>query len=44
MAMRNIELFAAEVLPSLQRLFPEEEHENRWWPKRLLTTPAGERQ
>lgn len=42
MTMRNVELFAAEVLPSLQRLFPEEEFENRWWPKRLLKTPAGE--
>jgi alkanesulfonate monooxygenase SsuD/methylene tetrahydromethanopterin reductase-like flavin-dependent oxidoreductase (luciferase family) len=41
MAMRNIELFAAEVLPSLHALFPEEEYENRWWPKRLTRTPAG---
>jgi alkanesulfonate monooxygenase SsuD/methylene tetrahydromethanopterin reductase-like flavin-dependent oxidoreductase (luciferase family) len=41
LAMRNIELFAAEVLPALQRLFPEEEHENRWWPKRLVKAPAG---
>ena len=41
MAMGNIELFAAEVLPSLHALFPEEEYENRWWPKRLTRTPAG---
>jgi len=41
MAMRNIELFAAGVLPSLQRLFPEDEFENRWWPKRLTKTAAG---
>lgn len=41
MAMANIELFAAEVLPSLQRLFPEEEFENRWWPERLTRAAAG---
>ncbi|MBO0684591.1 MAG: LLM class flavin-dependent oxidoreductase [Candidatus Dormibacteraeota bacterium] len=40
LAMENIELFAAEVLPSLQRLWPEDEFENRWWPKRLTRMPA----
>jgi alkanesulfonate monooxygenase SsuD/methylene tetrahydromethanopterin reductase-like flavin-dependent oxidoreductase (luciferase family) len=40
LAMRNIELFAAEVLPSLQALWPEEEFENRWWPERLVKARA----
>jgi alkanesulfonate monooxygenase SsuD/methylene tetrahydromethanopterin reductase-like flavin-dependent oxidoreductase (luciferase family) len=41
MAMTNIDLFAAEVLPALQGLYPEDQYENRWWPRRLTKTPAG---
>jgi alkanesulfonate monooxygenase SsuD/methylene tetrahydromethanopterin reductase-like flavin-dependent oxidoreductase (luciferase family) len=32
---RNIDLFCGQVLPRLRDLF-EGEHENRWWPQRLL--------
>jgi alkanesulfonate monooxygenase SsuD/methylene tetrahydromethanopterin reductase-like flavin-dependent oxidoreductase (luciferase family) len=41
LAMRNIRLFGTEVLPALQRLFPEHEWENRWWPRRLTRTAVS---
>jgi alkanesulfonate monooxygenase SsuD/methylene tetrahydromethanopterin reductase-like flavin-dependent oxidoreductase (luciferase family) len=40
LAMKNIELFGTDVLPQLQSLWPEDEWENRWWPRRLQRTPV----
>jgi alkanesulfonate monooxygenase SsuD/methylene tetrahydromethanopterin reductase-like flavin-dependent oxidoreductase (luciferase family) len=35
LTMKNIHLFAEEVLPHLQGLWTDEEWENRWWPTGL---------
>jgi alkanesulfonate monooxygenase SsuD/methylene tetrahydromethanopterin reductase-like flavin-dependent oxidoreductase (luciferase family) len=43
-AEKNIELFAREVLPHLQKLWEDQKWENHWWPKRLRKRPARERE
>ncbi len=35
LTMKNIHLFADEVLPHLQSLWTDEEWEHRWWPTGL---------
>ena len=41
---KNIELFAREVLPHLQKLWEDKPWENHWWPKRLRKRPARQRE
>jgi alkanesulfonate monooxygenase SsuD/methylene tetrahydromethanopterin reductase-like flavin-dependent oxidoreductase (luciferase family) len=38
-AKKNIELFAREVLPHLQKVWEDKPWENHWWPKRLRKRP-----
>jgi alkanesulfonate monooxygenase SsuD/methylene tetrahydromethanopterin reductase-like flavin-dependent oxidoreductase (luciferase family) len=35
LTLKNIDLLAREVLPSLREIWDEEGHENHWWPERL---------
>jgi alkanesulfonate monooxygenase SsuD/methylene tetrahydromethanopterin reductase-like flavin-dependent oxidoreductase (luciferase family) len=43
LTLKNIDLLAREVLPSLREVWDAEGWENRWWPARLraLREPAG---
>jgi alkanesulfonate monooxygenase SsuD/methylene tetrahydromethanopterin reductase-like flavin-dependent oxidoreductase (luciferase family) len=44
LTLKNIDLFAREVLPALRPIWDDEGWENRWWPQRLLerrAAPAG---
>ena len=43
-AKKNIELFAREVLPHLQKLWEDQPWENHWWPKKLRKRPARQRE
>jgi alkanesulfonate monooxygenase SsuD/methylene tetrahydromethanopterin reductase-like flavin-dependent oxidoreductase (luciferase family) len=43
-AKKNIELFAREVLPHLQKLWEDQPWENHWWPKKLRQRPARQRE
>ena len=38
--MKNIQLFAEEVLPHLRDLWTDEEHQHHWWPERLGGNPT----
>jgi alkanesulfonate monooxygenase SsuD/methylene tetrahydromethanopterin reductase-like flavin-dependent oxidoreductase (luciferase family) len=38
--VRNIELFAREVLPHLQKIWDDQKWENEWWPKSLRKRKA----
>ena len=40
LTMKNIHLFAEEVLPHLQEQWTDEDWENPWWPAGLAQ-PAG---
>lgn len=40
LALYNTDMFCGKVIPALRDLF-EGEHENRWWPKRLLKPPTN---
>lgn len=40
LVLRNIRLFAAEVLPQLQELWRDTDLEHQWWPERLGGRPA----
>jgi hypothetical protein len=44
LANKNIELFAREVLPHLQKMWEDQKWENHWWPKRLRSRPAKQRE
>jgi alkanesulfonate monooxygenase SsuD/methylene tetrahydromethanopterin reductase-like flavin-dependent oxidoreductase (luciferase family) len=44
LAKKNIDLFAREVLPHLQKLWENQNWENHWWPKKLLKRPARQRE
>jgi hypothetical protein len=37
--MKNIQLFAEEVAPSLRDLWSDSEYVNHWWPERLGGDP-----
>jgi alkanesulfonate monooxygenase SsuD/methylene tetrahydromethanopterin reductase-like flavin-dependent oxidoreductase (luciferase family) len=43
LTLKNIDLFAREVLPSLREVWDDEGWENHWWPERLRTArqPVG---
>jgi len=41
---KNIELFARDVLPHLQKLWEDQNWENHWWPKKLRNRPARQRE
>ena len=41
---KNIELFAREVLPHLQKIWEDKGWENPWWPKRLRTRKVKQRE
>jgi len=41
LTMKNISLFAEEVLPRLRPIWDDEGWENRWWPERLRTKAAA---
>jgi hypothetical protein len=43
LTLKNIDLFAREVLPSLREVWNDEGWENHWWPERLRTArqPVG---
>jgi hypothetical protein len=42
LAMDNIGLFAATVLPALRGLWTDERWEHHWWPERLGGRPVPE--
>jgi alkanesulfonate monooxygenase SsuD/methylene tetrahydromethanopterin reductase-like flavin-dependent oxidoreductase (luciferase family) len=44
LAKNNIEMFGREVLPQLQKLWEDQKWENHWWPKRLRTRSARQRE
>jgi hypothetical protein len=39
LAKDNIDLFASEVMPRLQRLWTDEGYQHHWWPQRLGGQP-----
>jgi hypothetical protein len=41
---KNIDLFAAEVLPHLRPIWSEFDGSNRWWPVRLGGQPVSAKQ
>ena len=43
LTLKNIDLFAREVLPGLREIWDDEGWENHWWPERLRGSrqPAG---
>lgn len=42
LTIKNIDLFAGEVLPHLKGIWEDEEWEHEWWPRRLVErVPAG---
>jgi len=40
LVMKNIQLFAEEVLPHLRNLWSETDHQHHWWPERLGGAPT----
>ncbi|MGX7732199.1 LLM class flavin-dependent oxidoreductase [Rhodococcus sp. 2H158] len=41
LVMKNIHLFAEEVLPRLRTLWTDTDHKHHWWPSRLGGTPIA---
>src|SRR5260370_24161536 len=40
LTLKNIELFAREVMPHFRDVWDDEGWSNNWWPQRLLTNGA----
>ena len=40
LTLKNIDLFAREVLPALRDIWDDKGWENHWWPERLRKTPG----